>query len=75
MCIRDSCYTQLYDVEQEQNGLYTYDRKKKFSDEIYEKIKAANTSKAAIETNKNIFDSTVLEICQNTEPEVCSLIS
>ena len=43
------CYTQLYDVEQEQNGLYTYDRKKKFSDEIYEKIKAANTSKAAIE--------------------------
>lgn len=43
------CYTQLYDVEQEQNGLYTYDRKKKFSDDIYEKIKAANTSKAAIE--------------------------
>ncbi|WP_257984404.1 hypothetical protein [Neobacillus cucumis] len=24
------CYTQLYDVEQETNGLYTYDRKPKF---------------------------------------------
>ncbi len=26
------CYTQLYDIEQEQNGLYTYDRKPKFQD-------------------------------------------
>jgi beta-galactosidase/beta-glucuronidase len=43
------CYTQLYDIEQEQNGLYTYDREKKFSDGIYEKIKAANTRLAAIE--------------------------
>ncbi len=24
------CYTQLTDVEQEQNGIYTYDRKQKF---------------------------------------------
>lgn len=24
---------------------------------------------------KNVFDSTVLKVCQNTEPEVCSLIS
>ena len=24
------CYTQLTDVEQEQNGIYTYDRKEKF---------------------------------------------
>lgn len=24
------CYTQLYDVEQEKNGLYTYDRQPKF---------------------------------------------
>jgi hypothetical protein len=24
------CYTQLTDVEQEQNGLYTYDRQAKF---------------------------------------------
>ncbi len=26
------CYTQLYDIEQEQNGLYTYERKPKFDD-------------------------------------------
>ncbi len=44
------CYTQLYDIEQEQNGLYTYDRKKKFDNEIYEKIKAANSAPAAIES-------------------------
>ena len=43
------CYTQLYDIEQEQNGLFTYDRTPKFSDEIYAKIKAVNTQKAAIE--------------------------
>ena len=30
------CYTQLTDVEQEQNGIYTYDRKPKFeTSEIY----------------------------------------
>lgn len=40
------CYTQLTDVEQEVNGLYTYDRKPKFDPEI---IKAINTQKAAIE--------------------------
>ena len=40
------CYTQLYDVEQEVNGLYTYDRKPKFDPEI---IKAVNSQKAAIE--------------------------
>lgn len=28
------CYTQLTDVEQEQNGLYTYDRQPKFDPEI-----------------------------------------
>ena len=43
------CYTQLYDIEQEQNGLYTYDREKKFSDEIYDRIRAINTKIAAIE--------------------------
>ena len=43
------CYTQLYDVEQEQNGLFTYDRKPKFSKETYQKIKAVNTAPAAIE--------------------------
>lgn len=43
------CYTQLYDVEQEQNGLYTYDRKEKFSRKIYDSIKRINTSVAEIE--------------------------
>ncbi len=43
------CYTQLYDIEQEQNGLYNYERKKKFSDEIYEQIKKVNSQVAAIE--------------------------
>ncbi len=40
------CYTQLYDVEQETNGLYTYDRQAKFDPLV---IKAINTRKAAIE--------------------------
>lgn len=43
------CYTQLYDVEQEQNGLFTYDRIPKFSADTYERIKEANTARAAIE--------------------------
>ncbi len=40
------CYTQLTDVEQEQNGLYTYDRKPKFDPAI---ICAINSRKAKIE--------------------------
>ncbi len=40
------CYTQLYDIEQEVNGLYYYDRRPKFDTEIIKKI---NTKKAAIE--------------------------
>jgi hypothetical protein len=28
------CYTQLYDVEQEVNGLLTYDRRLKFDPEV-----------------------------------------
>ena len=40
------CYTQLTDVEQEQNGVYTYDRKIKFPVELF---RAANMKKAAIE--------------------------
>ena len=40
------CYTQLTDVEQETNGLYTYDRKEKFAPEIFRAILA---QKAAIE--------------------------
>ncbi len=43
------CYTQLYDIEQEQNGLYTYNREKKFDDGIYEKIRISNSNTAAIE--------------------------
>lgn len=41
------CYTQLYDAEQEVNGLYTYDREDKFVD--YSEIIAANRKKAAVE--------------------------
>ena len=40
------CYTQLYDVEQERNGLYTYSRKPKFDMNIFKEI---NTQKAANE--------------------------
>lgn len=40
------CYTQLTDIEQEQNGLYTYDRKAKFPPEI---IAAMVGRKAAVE--------------------------
>jgi len=40
------CYTQLTNVEQEVNGLYTYDRKAKFDPAIF---KAINSRKAAIE--------------------------
>lgn len=40
------CYTQLYDVEQEVNGLYTYDRKPKFNPDTIRRI---NARKAAIE--------------------------
>jgi len=43
------CYTQLYDVEQEQNGLYDYDRNLKFGPEVYDAIRKINTKKAAIE--------------------------
>lgn len=40
------CYTQLTDVEQERNGMYTYDRRPKFDPAIF---KAINGQKAAIE--------------------------
>ena len=40
------CYTQLYDVEQEQNGLYTYARKPKLDPAI---IRAVNIRRAAME--------------------------
>jgi len=40
------CYTQLYDIEQEVNGLYTYDRRAKFDLAVIRRI---NTQPAAIE--------------------------
>ncbi len=43
------CYTQLYDVEQEQNGLYTYERKFKFTEAQKASMRAAMEQKAAIE--------------------------
>lgn len=43
------CYTQLYDVEQEQNGLYYYNRTPKFDADTMAKLKAAMTEKAVIE--------------------------
>ncbi|GIN69580.1 hydrolase [Bacillus sp. J14TS2] len=45
------CYTQLYDIEQEKNGLYTYDRRLKFDKEA---IKRINSGKAAIEENTDV---------------------
>ncbi|MDR1001328.1 MAG: beta-galactosidase [Clostridiales bacterium] len=53
------CYTQLYDVEQEKNGLYTYDRKRKFADGVYQRIHDCNTAKAAIENKKEGQKDTV----------------
>ena len=44
------CYTQLTDVEQEQNGLYTYDRRPKFPPEVIAKI---NRLPAAIESRED----------------------
>jgi len=40
------CYTQLYDIEQEVNGLYTYDRRPKFDPAL---IREINSQVAAIE--------------------------
>ena len=40
------CYTQLYDIEQEVNGLYNYDRTPKFDIAVFKEI---NSRKAAIE--------------------------
>lgn len=43
------CYTQLTNIEQEQNGIYYYDRTMKFSEENFKKIRDAFASPAAIE--------------------------
>ena len=43
------CYTQLYDVEQEQNGIYHYDRSPKFDEKTMDSLAEAMKKKAAIE--------------------------
>ena len=43
------CYTQLYDVEHEKNGIYYYDRTPRFSKQIMSEIKKLLNKKAAIE--------------------------
>lgn len=47
------CYTQLYDVEQEQNGLYTYDRRAKLSPAGMQRIAECNREIAAIERTED----------------------
>ncbi len=47
------CYTQPYDVEQEQNGLFRYDRSPKFSEETYRRIRETNQMTATIEKDEN----------------------
>jgi beta-galactosidase/beta-glucuronidase len=48
------CYTQLYDVEQETNGLYTYDRRPKVKPEVIYKI---NKQTAMIEKHGKTQES------------------
>ncbi len=40
------CYTQLYDIEQETNGLYYYDRRPKFGPETMRTLRAINSAPA-----------------------------
>ena len=46
------CYTQLTDIDQEENGLYKYDRSAKFD---VERIRNIQTQIAAIE--KGVFSN------------------
>lgn len=43
------CYTQLYDVEQECNGIFRFDRSAKFDKEALEKMRKSMADKAACE--------------------------
>lgn len=47
------CYTQLYDIEQEQNGLFYYGREAKFSKAGMQKIAECNRQLASIEKEGN----------------------
>lgn len=49
------CYTQLYDVEQECNGLYTYDRASKLSAAAEDKIRDCLSRLAAIEKDSQVI--------------------
>ena len=49
-----SCYTQLYDVQHEQNGLYYYDRSLKFSEPTLRKIAKIVSSPAEYEKLEDI---------------------
>jgi beta-galactosidase/beta-glucuronidase len=40
------CYTQLYDIEQECNGLYYYDRRPKFAPPLMEELRKINSAPA-----------------------------
>ncbi|MBU4200852.1 MAG: beta-galactosidase [Verrucomicrobia bacterium] len=44
------CYTQLYDIEQEINGLYFYDRRPKFNPAQMQELRAINTAPAKYES-------------------------
>lgn len=50
------CYTQLTDIEQEQNGLFAYDRSRKFAPDVYEQIRAVNEEQASYEKNSAAYD-------------------
>jgi beta-galactosidase/beta-glucuronidase len=43
------CYTQLYDIEQETNGLYYYDRRPKFAPAQMQALRAVNAAPAKYE--------------------------
>ncbi|ESP89757.1 glycoside hydrolase family 2 protein [Candidatus Halobonum tyrrellensis] len=45
------CYTQLYDIEQEANGLFTYDRESKFDPERERELRDIMRQPAAVERN------------------------
>jgi hypothetical protein len=53
------CYTQLTDVEQERNGIYTYDRKPKFD---LPRLHAIQTRTAAYETNPPLAETPAVEV-------------
>ena len=46
------CYTQLYDVETEQNGIYYYSRERKFDNDRMERLKKALDGKSKYEELK-----------------------